>query len=65
MLAEIASQIGPNDVVEFSHHLFQVRSWGPMAESETYAHLVHLRVEGHMASRTDDDGLLRFRPVPF
>jgi hypothetical protein len=27
-------------------HLFRERSWGPMAESETYAHLEHLRLTG-------------------
>ncbi len=30
------------DVIEASHELFQDRSWGAMAESETYAHLEHL-----------------------
>ncbi|HPU39773.1 MAG TPA: MBL fold metallo-hydrolase, partial [Microthrixaceae bacterium] len=67
-LAEIerlGAELGDATVRAYSRRLFQERSWGPMAESETYAHLVHLRVEGHMASRTDDDGLLRFRPVPF
>jgi glyoxylase-like metal-dependent hydrolase (beta-lactamase superfamily II) len=54
MLAEIASQIGPNDVVEFSHHLFQVRSWGPMAESETYAHLEHLVQIGEATVATSE-----------
>ncbi len=67
-LAEIerlGAELGDATVRAYSRRLFQERSWGPMAESETYAHLVHLRVEGHMASRTDDNGLLRFRPVPF
>ena len=31
--------------------LFQERSWGPMAESETYAHLEHLRLIGDMDGR--------------
>lgn len=66
-LAEIerlGAELGDATVRTYSRRLFQERSWGPMAESETYAHLVHLRVEGRMASRTDDDGLLRFRPRP-
>jgi len=67
LLAEIAAKIGPADVVEYSHHLFQVRSWGSMAESETYAHLEHLRLLGE-ASVTPDGSALRYeirRPVPF
>lgn len=66
-LAEIerlGADLGDATVRQYSQRLFQERSWGPMAESETYAHLEHLRVQGHMAARTDDDGLLRFRPVP-
>ena len=57
-LEEIASQLGESDVIEFSHHLFQERSWGAMAESETYAHLEHLRLLGRARSRRDDDRLL-------
>jgi hypothetical protein len=34
-----------------------------MAESETYAHLEHLRLQGRMATRRDDAGQLRYRPV--
>ncbi len=29
--------------------LFKERSWGEMAESETYAHLEHLRERGELA----------------
>ena len=36
----------PARVSEFMQHLFQERSWGSMAESETYAHLEHLRLTG-------------------
>jgi glyoxylase-like metal-dependent hydrolase (beta-lactamase superfamily II) len=42
------------DVVEASHELFQERSWGPMAESETYAHLEHLVNTGQATSRVHD-----------
>ena len=31
---------------QLSQHLFRQRSWGPMADSETYAHLEHLRLAG-------------------
>ena len=40
-------------VEEYSHKLFQPRSWGQMAESETYAHLEHLRETGEVTSRDD------------
>lgn len=59
LLVEIAGQIGEADVEEFSHHLFQPRSWGAMAESETYAHLEHLRLSGR-ARRRHDGPKLRY-----
>ena len=43
-----------------SQHLFPERAWGPMAESETYAHLEHLRSPGE-AERWDEGGFLRYR----
>jgi glyoxylase-like metal-dependent hydrolase (beta-lactamase superfamily II) len=45
-------------VPELSQHLFAERSWGPMADSETYAHLEHLRLLGSAECRTDDGKLL-------
>ncbi len=59
---EISRQIGrPATVREFSQHLFKPRSWGSMAESETYAHLEHLRLLGE-AERTDERrGTPRYR----
>ena len=42
----------PATVAELSQHLFQPRSWGPMADSETFAHLEHLRLAGE-ADRID------------
>ncbi len=56
-LREIASAVGPTTVEEYSHHLFRERSWGTMAESETYAHLEHLRLAGE-ADRYERDGLM-------
>jgi len=47
-------------VEEFSHQIFPERSWGPMAESETYAHLEHLVLAGQ-SERWDEDGLRRYR----
>jgi glyoxylase-like metal-dependent hydrolase (beta-lactamase superfamily II) len=47
-------------VEDFSQRLFPERSWGPMAESETYAHLEHLHLAGH-AERWEEDHFLRYR----
>lgn len=53
---EIAAELGGQGTVEeFSQRLFRERHWGLMAESETFAHLEHLRHRG-MASRHDRDG---------
>ena len=42
----------PASVNELSGHLFSARAQGAMADSETFAHLEHLRVAGEVA-RTD------------
>jgi glyoxylase-like metal-dependent hydrolase (beta-lactamase superfamily II) len=58
-LVSLASSFGrPAPVEEFAHALFSQRAWGIMAESETYAHLEHLRLLGRAASHHRDDGLL-------
>jgi len=49
----------PATVPEFSQHLFSPRAWGPMADSETYAHLEHLRLLGK-ATREHRDGILLY-----
>jgi glyoxylase-like metal-dependent hydrolase (beta-lactamase superfamily II) len=56
-LTRIGHEIGDASVIEFSHHLFKERSWGAMAESETFAHLEHLRLAGRAVSRRDGDSL--------
>ncbi len=38
----------PATVAEYSKHLFSARVQGMMADSETYAHLEHLRLRGEM-----------------
>jgi glyoxylase-like metal-dependent hydrolase (beta-lactamase superfamily II) len=50
-------------VPEYSKALFKPRSWGPMADSETFAHLEHLRRSGD-AERWDDHGVLMYRAAP-
>jgi glyoxylase-like metal-dependent hydrolase (beta-lactamase superfamily II) len=58
---EISREFGiPETVQAFSQRLFRQRSWGPMAESETYAHLEHLRMAGQADRREDRDGTLRY-----
>lgn len=43
-------------VQAFSRKLFKPRSWGAMAESETYAHLEHLRIAGDAERSADAEG---------
>ena len=62
-LEAIADDLGDAPVRDYSRRLFQERSWGPMAESETYAHLEHLKLTGRMRSRAGDDGRLRYAPL--
>ena len=47
-------------VEDFSHHLFRKERWGSMAESETFAHLEHLRHAGR-AEVHDEGGVLVFQ----
>jgi hypothetical protein len=49
-------------VHELMQHLFSQRAWGSMAESETFAHLEHLRLSGEANSKWVD-GLLCFEVV--
>ena len=58
-LRAASDELGQGTVHEYMQVLFQQRSWGPMAESETYAHLEHLRILGE--ADVDETGpLLRY-----
>ena len=59
-LVEAAAQAPQHElsVPEYSTHLFKPRSWGPMADSETYAHLEHLRQTGRATTRVEGGELL-------
>jgi len=57
-LREATARIGPATVTALSKELFRPKSWGQMAESETYAHLEHLRHAGEATSKWDEDNLL-------
>jgi glyoxylase-like metal-dependent hydrolase (beta-lactamase superfamily II) len=52
---KIGSELGAASVMDFSKRLFKERSWGAMAESETFAHLEHLR-HAKEAERYSEDG---------
>ena len=58
-LRAAARELGSGSVEDYSQRLFKPRSWGQMAESETYAHLEHLRATGEVESR-DERGTLRY-----
>ena len=53
--------VGDGTVNDYMKVLFRERSWGDMAESETYAHLEHLRTIGDFV-RTSVDGIARYAP---
>lgn len=59
-LREIGAEFDrPASVMEIAKHLFSARAQGPMADSETYAHLEHLRLAGEFTTR-DNAGLLEY-----
>jgi glyoxylase-like metal-dependent hydrolase (beta-lactamase superfamily II) len=60
-LEAIGRRIGPATVRQFSEQLFQPRAWGTMAESETYAHLEHLRLRKRAESHRREDGWLVYQ----
>jgi glyoxylase-like metal-dependent hydrolase (beta-lactamase superfamily II) len=60
LLRRASRELGrPATVMELSTHLFSPRAQGPMADSETYAHLEHLRLAGEAEVRTVD-GMLEY-----
>lgn len=48
---------GPATVMEFARRVFSARAQGPLADSETYAHLEHLRLLGEFEVRERDGSL--------
>jgi glyoxylase-like metal-dependent hydrolase (beta-lactamase superfamily II) len=61
-LRAAAAELGSGTVEQYSQKLFKPRSWGQMAESETYAHLEHLRATGQAESRREG-GRLHYQLV--
>jgi glyoxylase-like metal-dependent hydrolase (beta-lactamase superfamily II) len=62
-LVSAAAELGTATVEELSHRLFRPQSWGQMAESETYAHLEHLRQIGRVRVVPSSGSDLRFELV--
>ncbi|MGI9603723.1 MAG: MBL fold metallo-hydrolase [Acidimicrobiales bacterium] len=56
-----ALDVPAGHVSDYMKRLFKERSWGGMAESETYAHLEHLRILGEVAVTVDPDGQTTYR----
>lgn len=54
---QLSGGAGWANVEDLSHQLFAPRSWGSMAESETYAHLEHLRLRDRAEVRHVDGKL--------
>jgi glyoxylase-like metal-dependent hydrolase (beta-lactamase superfamily II) len=63
-LRDASGALGPATVQQLCHEVFPRRHWGVMAESETFAHLEHLVVEGHAERWRETDGILRYRVEP-
>lgn len=57
-LGRIGAELGWASVTDLSRRLFAERSWGMMAEDETFAHLEHLRLHGRAQRREESGGLL-------
>ena len=60
VIRNAAGELGTGTVPQYMQRLFSERSWGNMAESETFAHLEHLRVLGELDA-AQRDGQTVFR----
>jgi glyoxylase-like metal-dependent hydrolase (beta-lactamase superfamily II) len=58
LLRVAAADLGEASVEAYSQRLFKPAAWGPMADSETYAHLEHLRHQDQARRRTVGHQLL-------
>ena len=62
--ARAAAELGDATVEDYSHKLFRAALVGQMAESETYAHLEHLRETGEVTGPRRP-GALYYAPVEY
>lgn len=60
VLRQSVEDLPVGTVSDYMRRMFRERSWGDMAESETFAHLEHLRLLGE-ATVDDDNGMLRYK----
>lgn len=60
VIRESAVELGAGSVPQYMEKLFKPRSWGTMAESETYSHLKHLEQLGEVVAG-QKEGLVTFR----
>lgn len=58
LLRDASADWGWGTVPDYTRRLFPERSYGQMADSETYAHLEHLRLTGEAEVRDDGEDLL-------
>jgi len=56
LLRAALGEAGEATVPEMTRAIFKPRSWGPMADSETFAHLEHLRLAGEAVRTERPDG---------
>jgi glyoxylase-like metal-dependent hydrolase (beta-lactamase superfamily II) len=63
LLRAASVALGPATVQQLSRELFPRKHWGVMAESETFAHLEHLVLEGR-AERHREQGKLIYTVAP-
>lgn len=54
VIRNAAGELGAGTVPQYMKRLFSERSWGNMAESETFAHLEHLRALGDLTAARRD-----------
>ncbi len=64
VLRHASDKLGCATVEEFMRVLFSERAWGDMAASETFAHLVHLKVMDEAHQGATPDGLVTFEIKP-
>jgi glyoxylase-like metal-dependent hydrolase (beta-lactamase superfamily II) len=63
LLRQAGQDLGDASVEDYTQRLFKPTSWGPMADSETYAHLEHLVFKGEAVRREVPGEGLRYRLV--
>ncbi|MGI9622380.1 MAG: MBL fold metallo-hydrolase [Acidimicrobiales bacterium] len=58
-IRQATAKVGTGNVTEYMRVLFNERAWGDMAESETFAHLEHLKELGEL-DRSDPAGVAHY-----